>query len=123
MRAVSKPKSLNGGSNCVSLLGRRWDFDTLRNSWQVQEFVRVAKTLAGVMGLKRVRNDPLLFPSGKRKDFVLCEVDCLRPRTLNLWKGCKSHVTEVLLCRDHFARRIPRLNFFVAGAILLKHHL
>ena len=28
---------------------------------------------------------------------------CLKPRTLNPWKGCKFHVTEVLLCRDHFA--------------------
>ena len=27
----------------------------------------------------------------------------LRPSTQNLWKGCKFHVTEVLLCSDHFA--------------------
>ena len=30
------------------------DFDTLQNTWQAQEFVRVAKTLAGVGDLKRV---------------------------------------------------------------------
>ena len=29
-------------------LGRRKDFDTLQNTGQAQEFVRVAKTLAGV---------------------------------------------------------------------------
>ena len=29
-------------------------FDTLQNTWQAQEFVRVAKTLAGVVDLKRV---------------------------------------------------------------------
>ena len=28
---------------------------------------------------------------------------CLKPPTLNPWKGCKFHVTEVLLCSDHFA--------------------
>ena len=27
----------------------------------------------------------------------------LRPRTQNPWKGCKFHVTEVLLCSDPFA--------------------
>ena len=27
----------------------------------------------------------------------------LRPLTQNPWKGCKFHVTEVLLCSDHFA--------------------
>ena len=28
---------------------------------------------------------------------------CLKPPTQNPWKGCKFHVTEVLLCSDHFA--------------------
>ena len=28
---------------------------------------------------------------------------CLKNLTLNPWEGCKFHVTEVLLCRDHFA--------------------
>ena len=28
---------------------------------------------------------------------------CLKPPTLNPWKSCKFHVTEVLLCSDHFA--------------------
>ena len=44
------------GSKCVSR-GRRRDFDALQNTWQAQEFVRVAKTLAGVGDLKRVWND------------------------------------------------------------------
>ena len=26
----------------------------------------------------------------------------LKPRALNPWKGCKFHITEVLLSRDHF---------------------
>ena len=37
--------------------GRRRDFDRLQNTWQAQEFVRVAKTLAGGGDLKRLRND------------------------------------------------------------------
>ena len=28
---------------------------------------------------------------------------CLKPPMQNPWKGCKFHVTEVLLCSDHFA--------------------
>ena len=28
---------------------------------------------------------------------------CLKPPTLKPWRGCKFHVTEVLLCSDHFA--------------------
>ena len=28
---------------------------------------------------------------------------CLKFATLKPWKGCKFHVTEVLLCSDHFA--------------------
>ena len=39
-----------GGGKSVSR-GRRRDFDTLQNTWQAQEFVRVAKTLAGVVDL------------------------------------------------------------------------
>ena len=34
--------------------GRRRECDSLQNTWQAQEFVRVAKTLAGVVDLKRV---------------------------------------------------------------------
>ena len=45
-----------GGSKCFSR-GRRRDLETLQNTWQAHEFVRVAKTLAGVVDLKRVRND------------------------------------------------------------------
>ena len=43
-----------GGSKCFSR-GRRRDFDALQNTWQ--EFARVAKTLAGVVDLKKVRKD------------------------------------------------------------------
>ena len=58
-----------GGSKCV-WRGRRRDFDTLRNTWQAQEFVRVAKTLAGVVDLKRVRNDGFRVASAGISGFV-----------------------------------------------------
>ena len=41
-----------GGSKCFPR-GRRRDFDTLQSTRQAQDFVRVAKTLAGVVDLKR----------------------------------------------------------------------
>ena len=57
---------------CVSR-GRRRDFDTLQNTWQAQEFVRVAKTLAGVVDLKRVWNEA--FRVAGAMIFALCDVD------------------------------------------------
>ena len=51
---------------------------------------------------------------------------CLKSRTLNPWKGYKFHVTEMLQGSFRVAIagvRMPRLNFFVAGATLLKHPL
>ena len=58
VKTVKTPgaRDVFGGSKCVSR-GRRRDFDALQNTWQAQEFVRVAKTLAGVVDLKRLRND------------------------------------------------------------------
>ena len=35
--------------------------------------------------------------------FRVLRCRCLKPPTQNPWKGCKFYVTEVLLCRDHFA--------------------
>ena len=59
-RAIRKSKSLKTDGlgtffevQSVSR-GRRRDLDTLQNTWQAQEFVRVTKTLAGVGDLKRV---------------------------------------------------------------------
>ena len=39
---------------------------------------------------------------------------CLKPPTLKPWKGCKFHVTEVLLCSDHFAWQLQ--EFVCLGA-------
>ena len=59
-----------GGSNCV-LRGRRKDFGTWQNTWQAQEFVRIAKTLAGVVDLKRVWKDVFCVASAGVSCFAL----------------------------------------------------
>ena len=87
------------GSTSVSR-GTRRDFDTLQNTRQAQEFVRVAKTLAGVVDLKRVRT--MLF-AWQAQGLRALWCRSLRPRTLNPWKACKFHAAEMLLCSDHFA--------------------
>ena len=89
-----------GGSKCCSR-GRRRDFDTLQNTQQAQEFVRDAKTLAGVVDLNRVRNDGFRVAGAWISWFLWCR--CLKSRTLNPWKAFKCHITEMLLCRNHFA--------------------
>ena len=58
------------GSKCVSR-GRRRDLDTLQNTWQAQEFVRIAKTLAGVGDLKRVWNDAFRVAGAVISRFVM----------------------------------------------------
>ena len=82
-----------GGSKCV-LCGRRKDFDTLQKTWQAQEFVRVAKTLAGVVDLKRVQNDAFRVAGAMISCFVM---SMFEERGVNLWKCCKFGITEMLL--------------------------
>ena len=84
--------------------GRRRDFDTLQNTWQAQEFVRVAKTLAGVVDL----TETMRF-AWQAQWFRSLWCRCLKPPTQNPWTGCKFHVTEVLFCSDHFAWRLQDL--------------
>ena len=59
-----------GGSKCV-LRGRHRDFDTFQNTWQAQGFGRVAKTLAGVVDLKRLRNDAFRVAGAVISRFVM----------------------------------------------------
>ena len=90
-----------GGSKCFSR-GRRRDFYSLQNMWQAQEFVRVAKTLAGVV--KRVRNDAFAWQA---QEFRALRCRCLRPRTLNPWKRCKFWI----LRKCYFERIISRGSY------------
>ena len=89
-----------GGSKCVSR-GRRRDFDTLQNTWQAQEFVRVAKTLAGVVDLKRIRNDAFRVAGAVISRFVMSMFDASDAESVEgLEISCHGSVT---FCSDHFA--------------------
>ena len=94
-----RSRDVFGGSKCFSR-GRRRDFDTLRNTWQAQEFARVAKTLAGVVDLKRVSNDAFRVAGARISCFAMSMFEASDAESV---EGCKFHVTEVLLCSDHFA--------------------
>ena len=109
------------GSKCVSR-GRRRDLDTLQNTWQAQEFVRVAKTLAGVGDLRRVWNDAFRVAGARiscfgKSMFEVCDAETVE----GLQISCDGSVTLQWSFRVVVTGlRMPRLNFFVAGAILLK---
>ena len=72
VKTVKAPSARDvfGGSKCF-LRGRRRDFDTLQNTRQAQEFARVAKTLAGVADLKRLRNDAFRVAGARISCFVM----------------------------------------------------
>ena len=112
------------GSKCV-LRGRRRDFDTLQNTWQAQEFVRVAKTLAGVGDLKRVWNDAFRVAGARISRSVMSMFEASDAETVEgLQISCHGSVTLQWSFRVAVTGlRMPRLNFFVAGAVLLKHPL
>ena len=113
-----------GGSKCFSR-GRRRDFDTLQNTWQAQEFVRVAKTLARVVDLKRLRNDAFRVAGAGISCFVMSMFDASDAESVEgLEISCHGSVTLQGSFRAAVTGlRMPRLNFFVASAVLLKHPL
>ena len=105
--------------------GRRRDFDTLQNTWQAQEFVRVAKTLAGVVDLKRVWNDAFRVAGARISCFAMSMFEASDAESVEgLQISCDGSVTLQWLFRVAVTGVcMPRLNFFVAGAVLLKHPL
>ena len=113
-----------GSSKCV-LRGRRRGFDTLQNTWQAQEFVRVARTLAGVVDLKRLRNDAFRVAGAGISCFAMSMLEASDAESVEgLQISCHGSVTLQGTFRVTVTGvRMPRLNFFVAGAILLKHPL
>ena len=106
------------GSKCFSR-GRRRDFDRFQNAWQAQEFVRVAKTLAGVVDLKRLRNDAFRVAGARISCFVMSMVEASDAESVEgLQISCHGSVTLQWSFRVAVTGlRMPRLNFFVAGAV------
>ena len=81
------------GSKCFSR-GRRRDFDTLQNARQVQEFVRVAKTLAGVGDLKRLRNDAFRVAGARISCFAMSRFEASDAESVEgLQISCHGRVT------------------------------
>ena len=79
--------------NAFRMAGACRDFDTLQNTWQAQEFVRVAKTLAGVVGLKRVRNNAFRVAGAGSSCSVMSMFEASGPESV---EGLKFHAT--VLC-------------------------
>ena len=117
LRAPSR--DVFGGSKRFSR-GRRKDFDTLQNTWQAQEFVRVAKTLASVVDLK---NDAFRVAGAVISRFVMSMFEASDAESVErLQISCHGRVTWQASYRVAVTGvRLPWLNFFVAGAMLLKH--
>ena len=104
------------------------DFDRLQNAWQAHEFVRVAKTLAGVVDLKRVCNDAFRVAGARISFFVMSMFEASDAESVEgLQISCHGRHGSVTLQRSFRVAvtglGMPRLNFFVAGIILLKHSL
>ena len=76
-------------------------------TWQAQGFRHVAKyvagakTLAGVVDLKRVRNYAFRVAGAGISCSVMSMFEASDVESVE--KGCKFHVTDMLLCRDQFA--------------------
>ena len=105
--------------------GRRRDFDTLQNTWQAQEFVRVAKMLAGVGDLKRVGNGAFCVAGAVISRSVMSMFEASDAESVGgLQISCYGSVTSQGSFRVAVTGlRMPGLNFFVAGAVLLKRPL
>ena len=68
--------------------------DTLQNTWQAQEFVRVAKMLAGVVDLKRVWNDTFRVAGEVISRFVMSMFEASDAETVEgLQVSCYGSVT------------------------------
>ena len=107
-------------------------------AWQAQGFRYVSKCVAGARvreGCKNVGRRGGFEEARKRcvsggrcMDFVLCDVDGgglrrrIRGRVANFMSR-KCYFAVIISRGSYTGLRMPRLNFFVAGAVLLKHPL
>ena len=87
--------------------------------------MRVAKTLACVVDLKRLRNDAFRVAGARISCFAMSMVEAFDAESVEgLRISCHGSVTLQWSFRMAVTGvRMPRLNFFVAGAVLLKHPL
>ena len=85
--------------------------------------MRVAKTLAGVGDLKRLRNHALRVAGARVSCFAMSMFEASDAESVEgLQISCHGSVALQGSFRVAVTGvRMPRLNFFVASAILLKH--
>ena len=99
----------------------------MRFAWQAQGFRHFAKCVAGAgvrEGCKNVggrggfeEDLKTIRFAWQAQGFRALRCGCFKLETQNPWKGCKFHVTEMLLCRDHFARQLQ--EFVCLGSTFL----
>ena len=69
-------------------------FDTFQNAWQAHEFVRVAKTLAGVVDLKRLGNDAFRVAGARISRFAMSMVEAFDAESVEgLQISCHGSLT------------------------------
>ena len=87
--------------------------------------MRVAKTFAGVVDLKRHRKDAFRVAGARISCFAASMFEAFDAESVEgLQISCHGSVTlQTSFCVVVTGVRMPRLNFFVAGAVLLKHPL
>ena len=69
-------------------------FDTFQNAWQAHEFVRVAKTLAGVVDLKRLGNDAFRVAGARILRFAMLMVETFNAESVEgLQISCHGSLT------------------------------
>ena len=85
--------------------------------------MRVAKTLAGEVDLKRLRNDAFRVAGAMILCFAMSMFEAFDAESVEglqiSWHGGVTSQGSFRVAVTGL--RMPRLNFFVAGAILLKH--
>ena len=86
----------------------------LQNTWQAQGFVRVVKTLAGVVDLKKLRNDAFRVAGAGISCFVMSMFGASDAESVErLQISCHGSVTLQGSFRVAVTGlRMPRLNFF-----------
>ena len=87
--------------------------------------MRVAKTLAGVVDLKRLRNDAFRVAGARISCVAMSMFEAFDAESVEgLQISCRGSLTLQGSFRvAGTGVRMRQLNFFVAGAVLLKHPL
>ena len=95
----------------------------MQKTRQAQEFVRVAKTMAGMVDLNRVRNDAFRVVGTRISYFGISMFEASGPESVErLQISCHGNITLRGSIRVAITGvRMPRPSIFAAGTIFLKN--